>query len=72
LGFRVKGAPIEKMELAISTFNEDIPVKIDAHIYTDYKANWCELQSDITVFQKEESNSSQLKISNLSLSAYIM
>jgi len=52
LGFRVKGAPIEKMELAISTFNEDIPVKIDAHIYTDYKANWCELQSDITVFSE--------------------
>ncbi len=52
LGFRIKGAPIEKMELAISTFNEDIPVKIDAHIYTDYKANWCELQSDITVFSE--------------------
>jgi len=50
LGFRIKGAPIEKMELAISTFNEDIPVKIDAHIYTDYKANWCELQDEITVF----------------------
>ena len=47
LGFRVKGEPLENIELAISTFDVDIPVKIDAQIYTNYKANWCELQPDL-------------------------
>lgn len=50
LGFRVKGAPMEAMELAIATFNDTIPVKIDAQIYTDDKANWCELQPDLPVY----------------------
>ncbi|MCF7505399.1 GFA family protein [Vibrio sp. L3-7] len=47
LGFRVQGEPLENIELAISTFDVDIPVKIDAQIYTNYKANWCELQPDL-------------------------
>ncbi|NQZ30623.1 MAG: GFA family protein [Oceanospirillaceae bacterium] len=50
IGFRVKGASLGAMEVAIATFDADIPVKVDAQIYTDNKANWCELQKDITAF----------------------
>lgn len=50
LGFRVKNTPIEDIELAIAAFNEDIPVTIDAQIYTKYRSNWCELQSDLSIF----------------------
>ncbi len=52
LGFRVKGEPIEQIELAISTFNCDIPVTVNAQIYTDDKANWCKLNSEIPIFSK--------------------
>lgn len=52
LGFRVKNAPIEEIELAIATFNDDIPVKIDAQIYTRYRSNWCHLESDLPVFKE--------------------
>ncbi len=50
LGFRVKGVPATDMELAIATFDEDIPVEIDAHIYINYKADWCRLQDDLPKF----------------------
>ena len=50
LGFRVKGAPFKEIELAIATFDCDIPVEIDAQIYTDNKANWCQLQMDLPAF----------------------
>ncbi|RTE64548.1 GFA family protein [Amphritea opalescens] len=50
LGFRVKNAPIEEIELAIALFNEDVPVVIDAQIYTNYRANWSQLQPDIPAF----------------------
>lgn len=40
LGFRAKGQPFEQLEIAISTFDDDIPVKLDAHIYTNNKACW--------------------------------
>ena len=50
LGFRVKGASLEQIELAIALFNDDIPVIIDAQIYTDYKANWSKLQDDLATF----------------------
>jgi hypothetical protein len=50
LGFRVKGASSSEMELAIATFDEAIPVEIDAHIYIDYKANWCKLQDNLSKF----------------------
>ncbi|MEZ8826003.1 GFA family protein [Vibrio sp. 10N.261.55.A7] len=50
LGFRVKDAPLEQIELAISTFDEDIPVTVDAQIYTSYKANWCPTQENLTTF----------------------
>lgn len=55
LGFRVQGEPLENIELAISTFDVDIPVKIDAQIYTNYKANWCELQAELSVFPEGRS-----------------
>lgn len=50
LGFRVEGAHPSEMELAIGTFDEDIPVKIDAHIYTNYKANWIDLEDNLPKF----------------------
>ena len=52
LGFRVKDAPMEEMELAIATFNDDIPVTIDAQIYTKYRSNWCQLASDLPAFDE--------------------
>jgi len=52
LGFRVKNAPIEEIEIAIATFNVDIPVKIDAQIYTNYRANWCALHPDLSIFNE--------------------
>ncbi|WP_317200542.1 GFA family protein [uncultured Psychrobacter sp.] len=50
LGFRVKGASLEQIELAIALFDDDIPVTIDAQIYTDYKANWCKLDEGLAIF----------------------
>ena len=44
LGFRGKDAAFAEIELAIATFDSDIPVIIDAQIYTAHKANWCALQ----------------------------
>ena len=55
LGFRVQGEPLENIELSISTFDVDIPVKIDAQIYTNYKANWCELQAELSAFPEGRS-----------------
>lgn len=52
LGFRVKGASFAEIELAIGTFDCDIPVVIDAQIYTANKANWCELQTDLPTWVK--------------------
>jgi hypothetical protein len=52
LGFRIKGALIDEIELAIAAFDCDIPVKIDAQIYTQYKANWCGLQQDLATFEQ--------------------
>ncbi|WP_413701999.1 GFA family protein [Psychromonas sp. KJ10-10] len=51
IGFRVKGAPLNEIELAIATFDVDIPIQVDAHIYTDFKSNWCELQDDLPKFK---------------------
>lgn len=50
VGFRVKGAELDEMELAIATFDSEIPVTIDAQIYTAYKANWCVLAPDLPAF----------------------
>ena len=50
LGFRAKDASLDDIELAISTFDDDIPVQVDAQIYTAYKSNWCELQPHLPAF----------------------
>jgi len=50
LGFRVKNAPLEKIEVAIATFDDDIPMTIDAQIFTSYKANWYELKPNVPSF----------------------
>ncbi len=59
LGFRVGGTPVadsqdshDSIELAIATFNEDIPVQVTGQIYTAYKANWCTLSADIKVYSE--------------------
>lgn len=51
LGFLSKSAASENIEIAISTFDSDIPVKVDAQIFTKNKANWCELQNDIPTYK---------------------
>ena len=55
LGFRVKGQLIDAMEVAIATFDEDIPVIINAHIYTDYKACWHEITDDLLNYKEGRS-----------------
>ena len=50
IGFREKNSSLEEIELAIATFDEEIPVKIDAQIYTNYKACWVELQDNLPTF----------------------
>ena len=50
IGFRNKGAAFEEIELAIALFDDEIPVVIDAQIFTKYKASWCELQSELSNF----------------------
>lgn len=52
LGFRIKGVAQENIELAIAAFDDDIPVQIDAQIYTVYKANWCELAPNLPAFNE--------------------
>ena len=50
LGFRPQGIPLSGIELAIATFDENIPVSIDAHIYTHYKANWSDILGGLPQF----------------------
>jgi len=52
LGFRVKGTDIIDIELAIALFDGPIPVIPDAHIYTNYKANWCSLTDNLQKFSE--------------------
>ncbi len=47
LAFLARGASRDQLELAISSFDDEIPVKIDIHIYTDYKANWFDPPEDL-------------------------
>ncbi len=47
LGFRSKDHAPEQMEVSLAVFDQDIPVKIDAHIYTHYKANWHDVSRDL-------------------------
>ncbi len=50
IGFRVANSTLTDIELAISLFSTDIPVVVDAQIFTRYKANWCKLADDVPVF----------------------
>ncbi|MEM5529349.1 GFA family protein [Gammaproteobacteria bacterium AS21] len=47
IGFRVKGLGLEQIELAISLFDEEIPINPDVHIYTQYKANWYDIDDSL-------------------------
>jgi len=50
IGFRVKGATFEEIELAIALFDDEIPVSVDAQIFTKYKAHWYDLQKNLSDF----------------------
>lgn len=52
IGFRSKGEPLDHIEIAIATFDEDIPVEIDAHIYTKYKACWYPISDNIPQYSE--------------------
>lgn len=52
LGFRESGTGIEQIELAIATFDDALPVSVDAQIYTRYKANWCDLLENVPAFSE--------------------
>lgn len=52
IGFRGKDTAFADIELAIALFDEHIPVQVDAHIYTNYKANWCTLMDDLFCFSE--------------------
>jgi len=47
LGFRSSGAGMDNFEVAIACFDEEIPVVLDAHIYTNYKACWYKVTDDL-------------------------
>lgn len=52
IGFRGKEASINEIELAVATFDEDIPLKVDAQIYTENRANWSELDTHLPIFKE--------------------
>ena len=54
IGFRSKGAPLEEIEIALATFDEDLPVTLEVQIYCAYKANWSELSPSLTTFLEGE------------------
>ena len=47
LGYRSECQGVDEMEIALSAFDDDIPIVPDAHIYTDYKANWHTPSNDL-------------------------
>jgi hypothetical protein len=52
IGFLAKGQPMSKIEIAISTFDSEIPVKTDAHIYTNYKACWYQINDHLPEYKE--------------------
>ncbi len=50
IGFRGKGQVIEQLELAIATFDQDIPVIIDANIFTHDKVCWYQLDDSLAMY----------------------
>ena len=61
LAFRASGAGQSSIEIAIACFDEELPVKIDTHIYTNYKACWYDPPDNFSVYgegrAKEEKGS---------------
>lgn len=47
IGFLSKNAQPDNIEIAISLFDADIPVTVDAQIFTRNKANWCKLDANV-------------------------
>lgn len=52
LGFRTQGQPLQQMELAISTFDEKLPVVVSSHIFTKYKADWHNINDTLPQFSE--------------------
>ena len=50
LAFRASGAGQSSIEIAIACFDEELPVKIDTHIYTNYKVCWYDPPDNIPVY----------------------
>jgi len=47
IGFREAGSSFDSMEIAIASFDETIPVCVDANIYTNYKVPWCKIALEL-------------------------
>lgn len=52
IGFRTKNTSLNQIEIAISLFDEPIPVEIDAHIYTNYSANWLPITDSLQIYKE--------------------
>lgn len=55
-GFRVKDASPEEIEIAIACFDEEIPVVLDAHVYTNYKTSWFEIKDNLPQYKEGRPN----------------
>ncbi len=56
LGFRGKGVALEKMEVALSAFDQPVPVTIEAHIFTHYKADWYQIDDGLPQYPEGRVN----------------
>ncbi len=52
IGFRSKGNALADIELSLALFDGDIPARIDAHIFTQYKSSWYEFSDDLPHYQE--------------------
>ena len=50
LAFRSNDDPNTPFEIAVSLFDEDVPITVEAQIFTRYKANWYPLDTDLAIF----------------------
>jgi len=48
------------VEFALGTLDSDIPIKPDAHIFTDFKAGWSEISDQLPVFGSGRNCKSQI------------
>lgn len=53
LGWRGAGEPSNKMEIAMSAFNEPIPSKPDANIFTNHKAPWHTISDGLPQYEED-------------------